>query len=122
MQTDAKPLDLGRLETAKRVISQFGHHMTPEVREGILAQRVSIGMPPYEAYLAAGAFSFELKADPARWPAGADPYKVIQAQSLHPDDSEIWMFFSNATQFPAKGMMRFKIFVKGGKVREIQEL
>lgn len=122
MQTDPPSLDLGRLEIAKQVISEFGRHIAPEVQRDMLAQRVSIGMPPYEAYLAAGAFTFDLRADPAKWSKGSDPHKVIQAQSLHPDESEIWMFFLNATQFPEKGLTRFKVFVKGGKILEIHEM
>jgi hypothetical protein len=122
MQANTQPLDLERLAAAKKVIEEFGRHISPDVQQDILAQRVSIGMPPYEASLAAGAFTFQVSADPAKWPKHSDPYKVIQAQSLHPDESEIWMFFANATQFPDRGLTPFKVFVKGGRIREIHAM
>ena len=32
------------------------------------------------------------------------------------------MMFSNTQQFPEKGLARFKVYVSGGKVREIAEM
>lgn len=117
--SDDSNMNLARLDYAKRVIAEFGAHIAPDLQRDILAQRVTIGMPPYEAYLAAGQFAFQVIADPTRWPKNADPYKVIQAQTLRPDDSQIWMTFENGTQFPEKGQTRFRVFVRGGKVRSI---
>ena len=122
MPTADPHLDKKRLEYAKGVIKQFGDKIPLEVQKGILAQQVTLGMPPYEASLAAGAYTFEVIADPKKWPKDADPYKVIQAQTLHPDDSQIWMIFQTATQFPEKGLIRFRVFFKGGKALEIKEV
>src|SRR2546425_6702579 len=36
------------------------------IQKDILAQRVTLGMPPYEASLAAGAYIFRVIADPAK--------------------------------------------------------
>ncbi len=115
-------LDQARLEFAKGVIAQYGDKIPPHIQADILGQRVSIGMPPYEAYLAAGQCNFQVSADRSRWPANADPFKVIQAQTLHPDDSEISMFFENATQFPDKGKSRFKVSVRRGRVVSVDLL
>lgn len=120
MSAAASNLDLARLDYVKRVIAEFGDKIAPEVQRDILAQKVTIGMPPYEAYLAAGHCALEVIADSTRWPKNADPYKVVQAQTLHPDDSQIWMTFENGTQFPEKGRMRFRVFVKGGKVLSVE--
>ena len=122
MPTTEPPLDQKRLEYATGVIRDYGDKIPPQIQKDILAQRVTLGMPPYEASLAAGASTFEVIADPTKWPKSADPYKVIQAQTLHPDDSQIWMIFETATQFPEKGMTRFKVFFRGGKALEIKEL
>ena len=119
---DGPSLDLARLELARKVISEHGDKIAPVIQKDILAQRVTLGMAPYDAHLAAGAYTFRVRADPVKWPKGCDPYKVIAAQSLRPDNSEIWMTFSNAQQFPEKGLTQFKVYVKGGKVLEIVEM
>ena len=108
-----------RLHYAKRIISEHGDKIPSAIQQDILVQKVSIGMPPYEAYLAAGKCFFKVTADPANWPKNADHFKVIQAQTLHPDERQIWMTFENATQYPEKGNSRFVVFVQGGKVRTI---
>lgn len=118
----ASPLDLKRLEYAKSVIRQRGDKISARIQQDILAQRVTLGMPPYEASLAAGAYTFKVVADPAKWAKNADPSQVIHAQSLHPDNSEIWMTFQTATQFPEKGMTGFVVYFRGGKAVEIKEL
>ena len=48
------------------------------------------------------------------------PYKVIQSQTMHPDDSQIWLTFQNATQFLEKGLTRFTVCFRGGKALEIK--
>jgi len=122
MPTSEPPLDEKRLEYAKGVIRNYGDKIPPQVQKDILAQKITLGMPPYEASLAAGAYVFQVIADPAKWPKNADPYNVIQAQTLHPDDSQIWLTFKTATQFPDKGMTQFKVFFRGGKALKIEEL
>ena len=122
MSPDSPSLDLARLEAARKVISAYGDKIAPEIQESILAQRVILGMAPYDAHLAAGAYSFQVRADPTKWPKGYNPHDVIAAQTLHPDNSQIWMIFSNAQQFPEKGLTRFKVYVKGGRVCEIVDM
>ena len=115
-------IDRSRLQSVKDIIAKYGDKIPLEVQRSILSQRVSIGMPPYEAYLAAGQCTFKVIADPLRWPQSADPFKVIQAQTLHPDNSQIWMVFENETQFPENGKVRFKVYVSRGKVISIEPL
>ncbi len=122
MPTPDSQLDHKRLNYAKEVIRQYGDKIPPPIQEAILAQRVVLGMPPFEASLAAGAHAFKVVADPTKWPKDADPYQVIQAQTLHPDDSQIWLTFQTATQFPDKGMTRFTVFFRGGRAQEIKEI
>lgn len=122
MAQQSPQLDEKRLEYAKQVIKQYGDKIPPEIQVSILAQKVVLGMPPYESYLAAGAFSFEVKADPAKWPPNADPYVVIQAQSLRPDKSQITLTFKNATQFPEAGTTSFRVRFENGRAVDIQEV
>lgn len=91
-----------------------------ERRPAILDGRVTLGMTPYEAKLAGGAFAFRVIADPARWPSGSDPYKVMWRQSIEPDESQIWMTFKNASQFPGQGERVFRVHFQHGKAVEIE--
>ena len=120
--TSQAKLDQKRLEFAEETIRQYGGMIAQQTQNDILEQRVTLGMSPYEAYLAGGAFAFKVQADQSKWPGGADPYRVMWAQSTHPDNSQIWMTFETATQFPEKGTSRFRVFIEKGKVTEIVEL
>jgi hypothetical protein len=44
------------------------------------------------------------------------------AQSLHPDNSEIWMTFATDTQYPGEGMKKFTVYFKSGKALTINKL
>ncbi len=120
MSTTAAEINQARLDVTRDVIAKHGEHIASFVQEAMLAQRVVVGMPPYEATLAGGAHSYEVEADPRIWPAGTDPLKVIMSQSLSPDDSDIGMIFENATQFPGEGVKRFRVHFKRGRAADIQ--
>ena len=122
MSMEKHQLDKKRLEFAKGVIRDYGDKIPPQIQKDILEQRVTLGMPPYEAHLAAGAFVFKVQADQSKWPEDADPYRVMWAQSTHPDNSQIWMTFETATQFPDKGNTKFSVFFQNGKAVEINAL
>lgn len=87
-----------------------------------MAGKIVLGMTPYAAYSAGGAFAFKVIADPARWEKGADPYKVMWAQSASPDESQIWMTFENDVQYLCEGKQKFRVLFKNGKVIEIEKL
>lgn len=121
--TTIKPLlDQKRLESAKETIRLYGNQIPEQAQIDILAQQVTLGMSPYEARLAGGAFYFKVEADPAIWPANADPFNVMWKQSTHPDDSKIWMTFETATQFPDVGKQRFEVYFTKGKAMEIKQV
>ena len=105
-----------------QIFKDYPDKISPAIQEKILAEQIVLGMTPYVAYLAAGAFAFKVIADPARWEKNADPYKVMWAQSTSPDDSQIWMTFENDTQYPAEGKQSFRVFFKGGQAVEIEKL
>lgn len=111
-----------RKEYARQVIRDYPDKIAPGIQEEILAQQVVLGMSPYEAHLAAGAFVFKVEADQSKWPKNSDPYKVMWAQLTKPDNSKIWMTFETDTQFPKKGITRFRVFFQQGKAVEIEEL
>ncbi len=119
-KTDS-PEEIRRLE-AQKVFKEHPDKFSPEIQEKILAQQVVLGMAPYDAYLAAGAFHFKVIADPTKWKGNPDPYQVMWAQSLEPDNSEIWMTFETQTQCPGEGKRRFQVYFKGGKALEINIL
>ena len=105
-----------------QIFKDYPDKISPAIQEKILAEQIVLGMTPYDAYLAAGAFAFKVIADPARWEKNADPYKVMWAQSTSPDDSQIWMTFENDTQYPAEVKQSFRVFFKGGQAVEIEKL
>ena len=115
-------LDQKRLEFAKETIQQYGDKISQQTQENILEQRIVLGMSPYEAYMAGGAFAFKVQADPSKWPGNANPYHVMWAQTTRPDNSRIWMTFETTTQFPEKENTRFRVFFEQGKAIEIVEL
>lgn len=104
-----------------QIFEDYPDKISPSIQEKILAGEIVLGMTPYDAYLAAGAFAFKVIADPAKWEKKADPYKVMWAQSTSPDDSQIWMTFENDTQYPAEGKQPFRVFFKGGQAVEIEK-
>lgn len=108
-----------RREHARRVIEEFSDKISPLVQKKILEQQVILGMSPYEAHLAAGAFHFKVEADQKKWPNDADPYRVMWAQSTAPDDSKIWMTFETSTQYSDSGTTTFRVFFERGKAVKI---
>lgn len=107
---------------ARKTFAEYPGLFPMERRQSILDGRIILGMTPYEAKLAGGAFFFRVIADKARWPAGTDPYKVMWRQSIEPDDSEIWMTFRNATQFPGEGERVFRVHFQRGKAVGIEKV
>lgn len=105
-----------------QIFNDYPDKILPAIQERILAEEVVLGMTPYDAYLAAGAFVFKVIADPAKWKSSADPYKVMWAQSTSPDASQIWMTFENATQYPSEGTQSFRVAFKHGRAVEINKL
>lgn len=111
-----------RRDEALQVFKDYPDKIAPAIQEKILAEQIVLGMTPYDAYLAAGAFTFKVIADPAKWGGNADPYDVMWGQSVRPDKSQIWMTFENDTQYPAEGKQFFRVFFQGGKALGIEKL
>lgn len=111
-----------RKEEALDIFKKYPNTVPLELQAKILAQQVAIGMDPYMAHLAAGAFEFRVDADPTKWRKNADPYNVMWAQSQHPDDSKIWMTFETDTQFPGEGKKMFSVYFQKGKAVKIEKL
>ena len=114
-------LDQEALEIAQEEIRKHGDKISLEARKHILVQRVVLGMSPFEALLAGGAFAFRVEPDRKVWPSRTDPYRIIYGQSLAPDDSKIWMTFQNETQFPGEGRRRFTVEFERGKAIVIKK-
>jgi hypothetical protein len=93
-----------------------------EHRAAILRGVINLGMAPFEAKLAGGAFAYKVTADEAIWPAHSDPLKVMWAQSQQADRSEIWMTFKNQTQFQDKIERTFRVHFEGGRAVSIEQL
>ncbi|AVR98825.1 hypothetical protein [Pseudoduganella armeniaca] len=91
-------------------------------RRAILDGKVELGMAPFAARLAGGAFQYRVVADPAVWPEHSDPLKVMWRQSVQPDASEITMVFRNATQFGGAVPVTFRVDFERGAAWRIAVL
>lgn len=111
-----------RRKLALQIFKEYPDKISPVIQEKILANQIILGMTPYDCYLAGGAFMFKVSADTAKWGKNADPYDVMWAQSVTPDDSEIWMTFETETQYPGEGRKQFQVHFQKGKAVEIVKL
>ena len=115
-------LDEKRRVVVQKILEKYPDKFSSHVKESILSQLVELGMTPYEAHLAAGAFFFKVEADKEKWPGNPDPYRVMWAQSERPDNSKIWMTFETPTQFPDEGKRRFRVAFEKGRAVVIAKL
>lgn len=111
-----------RKNYAETMFAQHPELFPESRRDSILKARIELGMTPFEAKLAGGAFAFKVIADPQRWPANADPYKVMWAQSMLPDNSEIWMTFKNSSQFSDGSDSVFRVHFTNGQAVKIEKI
>jgi hypothetical protein len=114
-------INKARLEFAKETIRLYGEKIPPQRQNSILEQKITIGMSPYEAKLAGGAFYYKVEADPKIFTGNADPLVVIDKQSIAPDESKIWMTFETETQFPGEGKQKFTVYFHHGKAQSIEK-
>lgn len=82
-------------EEILKIVTQCQDVMPVATQYAILQGQVILGMSPYDAFLAAGEFTFKVMPDKAVWSDASDPYQVMWAQTMNPDDSHIWMTFGN---------------------------
>lgn len=111
-----------RSEYAHKMFVQHPELFPPEHRPLILAGRIVPGMTPFEAKLTGGAFTFKVIADAKKWPLHTDPMRVMWQQSIAPDDSQIWMTFTNDSQFPGEPATVFRVTFRQGKAIEVEKL
>lgn len=114
--------DQKRAAEMRAVFEKYPQKFSDEIRRSFFAKQVAIGMDPYLAHLAAGAFAYRVDADPLKWPKYAEPQQVMWAQAMHPDNSKIWMTFENATQFPGEGLRKFVVYIENGRVKTIEKI
>ena len=118
-----KPEDVARrMAEAREVFERYPAAVPSELQRSVLAQQVAVGMDPYMARLAGGSYSFKVIADPGNWSPGTHPQQVMDAQSLRPDDSEIWLTFNNDTQYPGEGVVNFRVYISCGRVKSVEKL
>jgi hypothetical protein len=104
------------------MFSQHPELFSQDHRKSILEEIVTIGMSPYEASLAGGAFAYKVVADKKKWPESSDPLKVMWEQSKQIDDSEIWMTFKNHSQFPDGNEVTFRVYFEHGRAVRVEKL
>lgn len=109
-----------RVALARQVLKDQPKAVRDEFREAVLGGVVMPGMTPFEAKLAGGAFSYQVKVDPAVWPEQANPLAVLWAQTERPDASFIRMNFKNRTQFSSATATAFSVVFEQGKAKEIK--
>lgn len=111
-----------RRDYARRMFIQHPEHFPEERRAAILNGQVTLGMAPFEARLAGGAFTYEVTADPLKWKPHTNPLDVMWAQSASPDDSRIVMSFTNASQYPGEPPWLFKVVFERGRAVSIDKV
>lgn len=111
-----------RNKYAQTMFEQHPELFPEENRSSILNGIVMLGMTPFEARLAGGAFTFRVVADKAHWSDDSDPLKVMWGQSMRPDNSEIWMTFKNSSQFSTTFENIFRVYFEHGKAIKIEKL
>ncbi len=84
--------------------------------------KITIGMNTQEASLAGGAYFYRVIADEGVWGKDTDPNIIIETQATKPDNSQIWMTFQNAIQYPEKGLQIFQVEFQKGKVVDIKNI
>ena len=95
--------------------------ISPEFREAIKKGLVVVGMAPDEASVAGGANVFEIDRDRKVWPKEeTDPWRILRAQRLHPDDSKINLHFQNRTQYGTSDRVQFTVSFVHGRAVTIQ--
>lgn len=104
------------------ILKKCRNEIAVDKQEYIKSGQVVLGMTPYEAYLAGGAFAFKVVADSEVWGLNPDPYDVMWKQSTHPDRSQIWMTFKNTTQYATEGVQTFRVFFENGLLTQIEKL
>ena len=107
---------------AQTMFAQHPELFPEDRRQSILDGVVLIGMTPFEARLAGGAFAYKVVADKTKWPEQNDPLKVMWAQSMQSDDSEIWMTFMNSTQFQGSKEANFRVSFEHGHAVKIEQI
>lgn len=107
---------------AQSMFAQHNEYFPDKNRFSILQGVVTLGMSPFEARLAGGAFQYRVAADSTRWPEHSDPLKVMWAQSVQADNSEIIMIFTNALQYPGQGEKSFRVYFDKGTSVKIEQL
>lgn len=105
----------GRLEFVKGVLNLYRGQISEQIQKDILSQKITLGMSPYQAKLAAGWPLFEFGLFSAKQ-ASAD-------QSEKSGDShqrQTFMTFENSTQFPCKKNQRFEVYFPNDKAYTIK--
>ena len=111
-----------RITCAQNYFDQYPQYFPKERRQSILNGVVVLGMTPFEAKLAAGAFYYKVSADKTKWGDNANPFKVMWAQSIEPDNSEIWMMFKNTSQFSSANGIVFRVYFERGHAIRIEKI
>jgi len=104
-----------------RVLQEKGFLIRPEYVESVVGGVVKIGMTPFEAKAAGGAFAYKVVPDAGFWKPDEDPLKVLWAQVDSPDKSQITMHFKNASQFSTDVGVSFIVKFELGRVVSIKE-
>ena len=107
---------------AQTMFAQHPELFPEDRRQSILDGVVLIGMTPFEARLAGGAFTYKVVSDKTKWPEHSDPLKVMWAQSMQADNSEIWMMFKNSSQFTSDNEATFRVYCEHGRAVRIEKL
>jgi len=107
-----------RIAEANKYLSSH-NDVSYEVRAALERGQIIIGMSLQEASIAGGPYISAIDRDRAVWPnEDTDPWQILEAQQLHPDNSKINLLFQNETQFNTQQRIQFTaVFARGHVVR-----
>lgn len=111
-----------RNDYARTMFAQHPELFPEDRRKSILDGVIVLGMTPFEAKLAGGAFAYKVVPDKTLWPDNSDPIQVMWAQSLKVDNSEIWMVFKNSSQYSGQSDTSFRVYFERGSAIKIEKL
>lgn len=107
---------------ANKIFMTYPKLFPEERRQSILDGVILIGMTPFEAKLAGGAFFYKIIVDESKWPKNTNPLKVMWAQSIETDKSQIWMTFKNKSQFGGANEEVFGVYFEHGRALTIEKI
>jgi hypothetical protein len=84
--------------------------------------KITVGMRIDHAIIIGGSYSYKVIRDEAAWPAPTNPLEIIRTQASKPDESKIFLTFTNRNQFDDAEVRSFVVKIDHGVVSAVEKL